>query len=160
MWLEGIALERRLRELDTPGPGDEPVDFDGQRLAAKVDALVALLDESFPRAVTADRPWEWQDSATFTHVTVDGAANRTSANLVICISRHGDLCFIALEAQEAYTREEFDALVEPEDLSSILAALDTVNFTVTAEETLWARYDGPRVMSNSSWIERYFGYPI
>ncbi|PPH31269.1 hypothetical protein [Rathayibacter sp. AY1F9] len=160
VWLEGLALERRLRELDGPGR-EEPVGFDGPRLAAKVNALAGLLEESFPSAVSVDDPLsDWQDSATFTHVTVDGAANRTSANLVICISRYGDLCFIALETPGEYTREEFDALVDPEDLRPMTAALDALDFTVTPEESLWGRYDGPIVMDYPSWLERYFGYPL
>ncbi|QHC58650.1 hypothetical protein [Rathayibacter sp. VKM Ac-2760] len=159
LW-EGTALERRLRELDGPGR-DEPVDFDGPRLAAKVNALAALIEESFPGAVSVDGPLrDWQDSATFTHVTVDGAANRTSADLVICISRHGDLCFIALERPGAYSREEFDALADPEDLRPMTAALEALDFTVAREESLWSRYDGPLVMSHPSWLERYFGYPL
>lgn len=155
-----MALERRLRELDCSRNPDEPDDFDGPRLATKVSALAALLEKSFPCAVTVDRPLElWQDSATFTHVTVNAVANRTSANLVVCISRHGDLCFIALEAPEAYSREEFDSLVDPQDLALIMAALETLNFTVAPEESLWDRYDGPIAMSQPSWIQRFFGYP-
>ncbi|TDX79020.1 hypothetical protein EDF35_2245 [Rathayibacter sp. PhB151] len=160
MWLEGTALERRLREMDGPGR-EEPVDFDGPRLAAKVNALAELLEQSFPGAVSVGDPLrDWQDSATFTQVTVNGAANRTSANLVVCISRHGDLCFLALETPGAYSREEFDALVEPEDLRPMTAALEALDFTVAAEESLWDRYDGPIVMSHPSWHERYFGYPL
>ncbi|PPH31284.1 hypothetical protein [Rathayibacter sp. AY1F9] len=160
MWLEGAALERRLREMDDPAAPERPIDFDGPRLAAKVDALAALLEKSFPGAVSVDDSWSWQDSATFTQMTVNGAATRTTADLVVAISQHGDLCFIALERPGAYSREEFDALVEPEDLQPITAALEALDFAVAAEESLWGQYDGPIVMSNPSWQERYFGYPL
>lgn len=158
MWLEGVALERRLREMDDPAALEQPIDFDGPRLAAKVEALAALLEKSFPGAVSVDDPWGWQDSATFTQVTVDGASTHTTANLVVAISQHGELCFIALERPGAYSREEFDALVESEDVAAIAAALDALDFTVAPEELLWARYDGPSPASPPDWQERYFGY--
>jgi hypothetical protein len=56
---------------------------------------------------------------------------------VIVVSNFGGLAVVAADNPGAWSQEEFEELLHPDDATRIYAALSELGYTVVQEEPLW-----------------------
>jgi len=160
--IDGDPLRDLLRSLDDPEHLEFPADFDRGKARGQFDQLADRLDAAFSCTCEADR--HVQDASFLGRIEIPAAAAASGRRLVIVASNFGGLAVVTVDNPGAWSQEEADALLHPDDAGRVHAALNDTGYTVVPEEPLWQPYEGDSPLRTcypgnaATWWTRFFDY--
>lgn len=160
--IDGEPMWTLLRSLDDPDHLEFPADYDHDATRQLFEKLVDRLDAAFACRTDPDRHVE--DASLHARLSIPAAATESGETLIVCVSNFGRLATVAVANPGAYSQDEFEERLAASDAARIYAALDSLEYQVVPEASLWTDYDGPSALASldarhgATWWTRFFDY--